>query len=54
METIKSTIDAAGKAIFGDQTQNQQTATGQNVEPQSGITGDTKHGEPYDAGNIGE
>lgn len=54
MDTIKSTLDAAGKAIFGDGTQNQQTQQGQNVEPQSGVTGNTKAGEPYDAGNIGE
>jgi len=51
MDTIKSTIDAAGKVLFGDQA-NQQAQQGQNVEPQSGITGNTKAGEPYDAGNI--
>lgn len=48
METIKGAVDTASKVLFGDQAK-----TGQNVEPQSGVTGNTTRGEPYDGGNIG-
>lgn len=49
METIKGAVDTASKVLFGDQAK-----TGQNVEPQSGVTGNTTRGEPYDGGNIGQ
>ncbi|KAF4332944.1 hypothetical protein FBEOM_13251 [Fusarium beomiforme] len=42
METISNLTAAASKAVWGDN----QTA---NKEPISGVQGDTKHGEPYDA-----
>ncbi|KAH7228880.1 hypothetical protein BKA60DRAFT_590011 [Fusarium oxysporum] len=45
METISNLTAAASKAVWGDN----QTA---NKEPVSGVQGDTKHGEPYDAGNL--
>ncbi|KAF4944244.1 hypothetical protein FGADI_12845 [Fusarium gaditjirri] len=45
METITNLTTAASKAVWGDN----QTA---NKEPVSGVQGDTKHGEPYDAGNL--
>ncbi|KAF5963421.1 hypothetical protein FBULB1_13404 [Fusarium bulbicola] len=46
METISNLTAAASKAVWGDD----QTT---NREPVSGVQGDTKHGEPYDAGNLG-
>jgi len=54
METITSAANtaasAASKAIWGDQTATTTEASG--TEPLSGETGNTKKGEPYDAGNI--
>lgn len=46
METISNLTAAASKAVWGDN----QTA---NKEPVSGVQGDTRQGEPYDAGNLG-
>ncbi|KAF6836046.1 glycine-rich cell wall structural protein 1 [Colletotrichum plurivorum] len=44
METINNMANAATKAIWG---------TAENKEePVSGVTGNTRNGEPYDAGNI--
>lgn len=47
METLSSMAQTASNAIFGAQDQNKQ-------EPISGVRGDTAHGEPYDAGNMGK
>lgn len=50
METINSVAAAAAKVVWGEnQSQSQQSSE----EPRSGETGDTKKGEPYDAGNLG-
>lgn len=49
METINSVASAAAKAVWGDNTQQQQHGD----EPVSGKTGNTAKGEPYDAGNLG-
>lgn len=46
METINNLTATASKAIWGE------NETG-NKEPISGVKGDTAHGEPYDAGNLG-
>lgn len=51
METIKGAVDTASKVLFGDQHKTGEQ--GQHVEPQSGVTGNTTRGEPYDGGNIG-
>ena len=57
METIKGAVDTASKVLFGDQTAQQQATTGNTsqsgLEPQSGVTGNTRAGELYDGGNIG-
>ncbi|OBT70817.1 hypothetical protein VF21_10020 [Pseudogymnoascus sp. 05NY08] len=68
METIHRAASAATGALFGEhgehggQTTHGNTGTtthtnaaGESThEPLSGRTGDTKAGEPYDAGNLGE
>lgn len=46
MDTINNLTATASKAIWGE------NETG-NREPVSGVKGDTAHGEPYDAGNLG-
>jgi hypothetical protein len=46
MDTINNLAATASKAIWGE------NETG-NREPVSGVKGDTAHGEPYDAGNLG-
>ncbi|UNI19678.1 hypothetical protein JDV02_005850 [Purpureocillium takamizusanense] len=45
METISSMATQAAKAVWGDGSENK--------EPLSGAQGDVSHGEPYDAGNLG-
>lgn len=50
METVTNFTTAASKAIWGT---NKDVAPTQSEEPISGVTGDVKAGEPYDAGNIG-
>ena len=52
METIKGAVDTASKVLFGDQAAK-HGEQGQHVEPQSGVTGNTTTGEPYDGGNLG-
>ncbi|RYP50248.1 hypothetical protein DL768_004185 [Monosporascus sp. mg162] len=48
METINSVAAAAAKAVWGENTTQQQHGD----EPVSGQTGNTAKGEPYDAGNL--
>ncbi|RYP03264.1 hypothetical protein DL764_005257 [Monosporascus ibericus] len=48
METINSVAAAAAKAVWGENTTQQQHGD----EPASGQTGNTAKGEPYDAGNL--
>lgn len=50
METINSVAAAAAKAVWGENTTQQQHGD----EPASGQTGNTAKGEPYDAGNLDE
>lgn len=50
METINSVAAAAAKAVWGENTTQQQHGD----EPVSGQTGNTAKGEPYDAGNLDE
>ncbi|RYP10748.1 hypothetical protein DL765_008016 [Monosporascus sp. GIB2] len=50
METITSAAAAAAKAVWGENTTQQQHGD----EPTSGQTGNTAKGEPYDAGNLDE
>lgn len=45
MDAITNIAGAASKAIWGE--------GGEHKEPVSGETGNTKAGEPYDAGNLG-
>ncbi|KFY40907.1 hypothetical protein V494_03284 [Pseudogymnoascus sp. VKM F-4513 (FW-928)] len=68
METIQRAASAATDAIFGEHGEHGQNAQGTTTdattrtnatgetahEPLSGKTGNTKAGEPYDAGNLGE
>lgn len=66
METIHRATSAASEALFGEHGEHGQTTHGNTGtttrtnapgeythEPLSGRTGDTKAGEPYDAGNLG-
>jgi hypothetical protein len=66
METIHRAASAASGALFGEHGEHGQTTHGNTGtttrtnaageythEPLSGRTGDTKAGEPYDAGNLG-
>ncbi len=53
METIKGVVDGASNVLFGDQTTQQQRTVDSNIEPQNGVAGNTRAGEPYDGGNIG-
>ncbi|RYP81963.1 hypothetical protein DL769_001807 [Monosporascus sp. CRB-8-3] len=50
METINSVAAAAARAVWGENTTQQQHGD----EPVSGQTGNTAKGEPYDAGNLDE
>ncbi|GJN75062.1 hypothetical protein VFPFJ_06602 [Purpureocillium lilacinum] len=45
METISNMATQAAKAVWGDSAEHK--------EPLSGAQGDVSHGEPYDAGNLG-
>jgi hypothetical protein len=54
METISNVTGAAKNAILGNSNGTNNTQPGETRdEPFSGQTGNTKSGEPYDAGNIG-
>lgn len=66
METIQRAASAATEVLFGEHGEhgeNSHANTEANArtnaagershEPLSGRTGDTKIGEPYDAGNLG-
>jgi len=53
METITNVTNAASRAIWGENSTNAPTATGESgTEPISGETGGK--GEPFDAGNADE
>ncbi len=45
MNTMSIMADSFGKAVWGSSESKQ--------EPQSGVSGDTSKGEPFDAGNMG-
>ena len=54
MDTVNSIASSASKAIWGDNTNTTQSNETGGQEPVSGETGNTKAGEPFDAGNAGD
>ncbi len=53
METISNAASAAKSAVFGISNTDNYQSNDSGREPVSGETGNTKSGEPYDAGNAG-
>jgi hypothetical protein len=57
METVQNVVNAASKAIWGDQNAAEQTTAHNETggqEPISGIKGAGNANEPFDKGNEGE